>query len=121
MNIEEFRDFCIAFSGTTEEMPFDNQTLVFKVKGKIFALTDIDAFESINVKCDPEEAISLREKYTSVKPGYHMNKKYWNTIEIKGELTDQQLKHWIRHSYDLVRSKLTKTLREELKSDESNE
>lgn len=119
MNIEEFRIFCLSFQGTTEEMPFDDQVLAFKVMGKIFALTDIDQFESINLKCDPEKAITLREKYTSVQPGYHMNKKHWNTITTRGELSDQELKHWIRHSYELVRSKLPKKLREALKSQEN--
>jgi predicted DNA-binding protein (MmcQ/YjbR family) len=108
MNIEEFREFCLSLKGTTEELPFDDNTLVFKVMGKMFALADINDFESINLKCDPEKAVELREKYSSVKAGYHMNKKHWNTIETHGELTTDELKHWILHSYDLVASKLTK-------------
>jgi len=118
MNIEEFREYCISFAGVTEELPFDNKTLVFKVKGKMFALTDIDLFRSFNVKCNPETAIELREKYDAVEPGYHMNKKHWNTIRVGADLSDQQLKHWIRHSYDLVVSKLPKKLKEELKTEE---
>lgn len=115
MNIEQFRDFCLSFAGTSESMPFDDKVLVFKVMNKMFALTDIEGFESINLKCDPEKAIELREKYVSVQPGYHMSKKHWNTILVDGELSDSQLQHWIRHSYDLVVSKLPKKVKEELK------
>ena len=108
MNIEEFREYCLALKGTTEETPFGDNILVFKVMGKMFALTDINDFESINLKCDPEKAIELREKYDSVKEGYHMNKKHWNTILSNGDMNDITLKYWITHSYDLVVSKLTK-------------
>lgn len=76
--------------------------------GKIFAIADIDKFESINVMCKPETAVELRERYSSITAGYHMNKKYWNTIAIRGQLGDEEIKHWILHSYDLVVSKLTK-------------
>ncbi|MBX2841603.1 MAG: MmcQ/YjbR family DNA-binding protein [Flammeovirgaceae bacterium] len=114
MNIEEYRDYCLKKNGVIEETPFDEITLVFKVMGKMFALTDIVNFESINLKCDPEEAVALREKYDTVLPGYHMNKKHWNTIKIDGELSDNELKHWIDHSYNLVVSKLSKKLQEEL-------
>ncbi|MFT5914597.1 MAG: putative DNA-binding protein (MmcQ/YjbR family) [Flammeovirgaceae bacterium] len=116
MNIEQFREFCLSLAGTSESMPFDDKTLVFKVMNKMFALTDIEGFESINLKCDPEKAIELREKYVSVQPGYHMNKKHWNTTRVNDELSDSQLQHWIRHSYDLVVSKLPKKVKEELKS-----
>jgi predicted DNA-binding protein (MmcQ/YjbR family) len=109
MNIEELRTFCLSLKGTTEDLPFGDNTLVFKVLGKMFLLTDIDSFESINVKCEPERAIELREKYSSVKAGYHMNKKHWNTIDVNSELTDAELKQWILHSYDLVASKLSKS------------
>ncbi|WP_375581090.1 MmcQ/YjbR family DNA-binding protein [Marivirga tractuosa] len=114
MNIEEFRSFCINKYGVTEELPFDESTLVFKVMGKMFALIDIDLFESVNVKCDPEEAIKLREKYDAVKPGYHMNKKHWNTIEFNGNMSDKEIFHWVNHSYDLVVSKLPKKIRIEV-------
>jgi len=114
MNIEEFRNFCIQKYGVTEEFPFDEHTLVFKVMGKIFALVDVDLFESVNLKCDPEEAIKLREKYESVTAGYHMNKKHWNTIEFNGSLSDNEIFHWVNHSYDLVVSKLPKMLKEEV-------
>jgi len=115
MNIEEYRDFCLSFPVTTEALPFDEKTLVFKVAGKMFALTDLDKFASINLKCDPEKAVELREKYTSVQPGYHMNKKHWNTIIMDGEMTDREIKSWIRHSYDLVVAKMPKKTRDELK------
>lgn len=114
MNIEDFRNFCISKYGVTEEFPFDENTLVFKVKGKIFALVDIDLFESVNLKCDPEEAIKLRESHEAVKPGYHMNKKHWNTIEFVGSLTDREIFHWVNHSYDLVVSNLPKKIRDEV-------
>ena len=115
MNIEHFRSFCLSFSGTTEEFPFDESTLVFKVMGKMFALCDVDEFESINLKCDPEEAIQLREKYPGiVLPGYHMNKKHWNTVKMQNNLADKLIKEWITNSYRLVTAKLSKADREKL-------
>lgn len=117
MDIEAFRQYCLGKPGTTEELPFDNNTLVFKVMGKIFALCDIELFESINLKCDPEVAVRLREDYDSlVLPGYHMNKKHWNTIVMNAEIPDSNIRHWINHSYELVVSKLPKNARLELKS-----
>lgn len=115
MNIEEYRDFCLAFPGATEDMPFDDRVLTFKVLGKIFCLADIKGFSSFNVKCDPETALRLREEYPAVQPGYHMNKKHWNTILLDGSLTDQQLRHWIRHSYERVVAGLPKKQREALR------
>lgn len=111
MNIEELREFCLSFPGVSEDFPFDQSTIVFKVMGKLFLLTDIDQYESINVKCDPEKAIELREQYPSVLPGYHMSKKHWNTVMIQGEIPDPLLKQWIRDSYDLVVAGLTKKQR----------
>jgi len=108
VNIEEYRNYCITKAGVTEEFPFDEQTLVFKVMGKMFALTDVDAFESINLKCDPVKAIKLRELHVEVKPGYHMNKKHWNTVYIRGQLEDRQIYQWTDDSYDLVVQKLPK-------------
>ena len=84
IDIETYRNYCISKKGVTEEFPFDNETLVFKVSGKMFALAVISHFNSINLKCDPEEAIDLRERYEAVLPGYHMNKQHWNTILIDG-------------------------------------
>jgi len=108
MNIEEFREFCLSFKGSSESMPFDDKVLVFKVLDKMFALTDIDTFESVNLKCEPEKSLELRTKYESVKPGYHMSKKHWNTILMDGEMSDDELESWIKHSYDLVVAKMTK-------------
>lgn len=115
MNIEEYRNYCLYFPGVTEEFPFDNNTLVFKVKGKMFTLCDVDEFESINVKCDPVKAIELRETYQGiVKPGYHMNKKHWNTVMMDNNLPNSLIESWIRDSYDLVVKNLPKKVREEL-------
>lgn len=116
MDIEFFRNYCIQKKGVTEELPFDNNTLVFKVMGKMFALTGIDNFESINLKCDPEEAIKLREQYNSVLPGYHMNKKHWNTIIVNDDMDDKTIIHWINHSYDKVVSGLPAKIKNELKA-----
>lgn len=111
MNIEEFREYCLSMPATSECFPFDENTLVFKVAGKMFALTDIvDAF-SINIKCDPEKAIELREHYDCVRPGYHMNKMHWNTIIVDGTVSDALLKEWINHSYNLIVSSLNKNQR----------
>ena len=106
MNIEEFRNFCLSLPGATEDFPFGSDTLVFKVNGKMFALTNIDVFESINLKCEPEEAIDLRERYAAVLPGYHMNKKHWNTVIMDQSIPDKLVKQWVKDSYDLVVSKL---------------
>jgi predicted DNA-binding protein (MmcQ/YjbR family) len=108
MNIEEFRDYCILKAGVTEETPFGPDTLVFKVGGKVFALTDLVTFTSINLKCDPERAIELRERYHAIKPGYHMNKKHWNTVLIDNSLNDPLIKELIDHSYELVVAGLPK-------------
>lgn len=97
--------------GVTEEFPFDSNTLVFKVMGKMFALTDVDNFESINLKCDPERAILLRDEYEAVQPGYHMNKKHWNTVLIDGRVGDRLIKEWIDHSYELVVQSLPRKIR----------
>ncbi|AMR25780.1 MmcQ-like protein [Hymenobacter psoromatis] len=114
MNIEEYRDFCLSLPGTTEEMPFGPDTLVFKVGGKIFALTDLQTFASFNVKCDPERAADLRERYDYVLPGFHMNKKHWNTVLVGTGATDAQLREWITHSYQLVVAALPRAVRAEL-------
>jgi predicted DNA-binding protein (MmcQ/YjbR family) len=111
MDIESFRQFCLSFPDVSEEFPFGPETLVFKVKGKMFALTDLDLFVSINLKCDPDEAIELRERYPAVQPGYHMNKKHWNTILMDNSIPDRNLKEWIENSYQLVRASLPKSQR----------
>ncbi len=115
MNIESYHKYCISFPGVTEEFPFDENTLVFKVMGKMFALCDVDDFESINLKCDPVKAIELREMYPGlIEPGYHMNKKHWNTVSMQGNLPDDLIKEWIKDSYDLVVAKLPKRDRKKL-------
>lgn len=111
MNIENFRSFCLALPGVTEETPFGPTILVLKVMGKMFAAADIDLFESINLKCDPEVAVELREQYPSVLPGYHMNKKHWNTIVMDGSIPDVLVFQWIKESYRLVVSGLPKKSR----------
>ena len=116
MNVEELREYCIAKKGVTESFPFDEETLVFKVMGKMFLLTNINQDLSMNVKCEPEKAIELREQYSSVLPGWHMNKKHWNTINIDGSISNQQLKEWIDNSYNLIVASLTKKLQNELLS-----
>ncbi len=124
MDVELFRDFCLSFPAVTEGLPFGEDTLVFKVEGKMFALINLAKPDSFNVKCNPEKAIELREKYECVKAGYHMNKKHWNTIyfggnysEFENSLTDKQLRHWIRHSYELVVSNLPKKVRTVLQTE----
>ncbi|MBL0315584.1 MAG: MmcQ/YjbR family DNA-binding protein [Flavobacteriales bacterium] len=114
MNIEYYRQYCLAKKGTSEEFPFDNRTLVFKVGGKMFALTDVESFESINLKCDPERAIELREQYSAIIPGYHMNKKHWNTLVLDGSLRDSLICSLIDDSYLLVAGSLPKKDREKL-------
>lgn len=105
MDIESLREYCLSLEDVTESFPFDATTLVFKVNGKMFLLTDLEGQLAMNVKCDPELAIELREHYNSVKPGYHMNKKYWNSVEIDGTISDRLLIEWINHSYNLVAKK----------------
>ncbi len=114
MNIQHFRDFCLSLPGTDESFPFDGSTLVFKVKGKIYALTDVDLFASVNLKCEPGKAMELRDRYPAVRPGYHMNKKHWNTILIDGTIPDKLIYEWTRESYMLVAENLTLVKRREL-------
>ncbi len=112
MNIEEFRNYCLAKKGVTESFPFDDKVLVFKVMGKVFALTGINSHPATsNLKCNPERAIKLREEYDGrILPGYHMSKKHWNTVEIEGNLPPDLILELIDHSYDLVVKGLTKKL-----------
>ncbi|WP_259065534.1 MmcQ/YjbR family DNA-binding protein [Mucilaginibacter sp. X4EP1] len=114
MNIEELRDYCLLKQGVTEGLPFGEDTLVFKVGEKIFLLCSISQGNRFNVKCDPELAIELREKHTEVIPGYHMNKKLWNTVYMDGTLTIKQLHNMIDHSYDLILKSLPKKLQEQI-------
>lgn len=116
MNIEELRAYCLSLKGVTEDFPFDENTLVFKVVGKMFCLTDLEGDFTINVKNEPEKNIELREEYQAIKPGYHMNKAHWNTIEINGSIPDDVIKNLIDESYDLVVMKLTKQEQFKLKN-----
>lgn len=110
MNIESLREYCLSKPGADESFPFGPDTLVYKVNGKIFLLTGLDEEQlSFNVKCDPGKAIELREEFSCVLPGYHMNKKHWNTIVVDGSVSIKQLKEWIDHSYELVRGKSIKS------------
>ncbi len=113
MNIEEFRDYCLSKKGTEETLPFDEVTLVYKVMGKMFALTSLNSEDfRVNLKCDPERAIELRDEHPDIIPGYHMNKKHWNTIILEHDAIGESLIiDLIDHSYDLVVSKLTKKLK----------
>ena len=103
MDLESIREYCLLKPDVTESFPFGEDTLVFKTVGKIFALMSLDQDRQINLKCDPDRAISLREEYPFVIPGYHMNKVHWNTILLDGRVRQEQLKEWIDHSYALVR------------------
>lgn len=115
MNIETIREYCLSKPAVEETLPFGPDTLVYKVAGKVFLLMGLDDTElSFNVKCEPEKALELREQYASVLPGYHMNKKHWNTIMVDGSVSLKQLKEWIDHSYDLVVGSLPKKTRDSL-------
>ena len=113
MHIEAFRTYCLSKKGVDESFPFDEVTLVFKVMGKMFALTGLNREEfTVNLKCDPERAVALRETYEQVRPGYHMSKKHWNTVEFETGLPDALLCELVDHSYDLVVAKLRKADRD---------
>jgi len=105
MDIESLREYCISKESVTESFPFDEETLVFKVSGKIFALVSLEGDLTINLKCDPVFALELRERYPAVTPGYHMNKKHWNTVAVEGSIPDKEIFGWIDHSYNLVAGK----------------
>ncbi len=114
MDLEAFRKYCLSKKGVSEGFPFGEDTLVFKVMGKIFAITSFEKPLSVNLKCDPERAIELREQYEEVQPGYHMNKKHWNTVDFEGHIPARELKEMIDHSYELVIESLTRKSKEEL-------
>lgn len=106
MNVEQIREYCILKENAEESLPFGPDTLVFKVEGKIFLLLSLDAEQpQFNVKCNPDKAEELRAEYTCVLPGYHMNKKHWNTIIVDGSASSAILKEWIDDSYNLVKKK----------------
>jgi predicted DNA-binding protein (MmcQ/YjbR family) len=111
MNIEEIRAYCLAKRGSEESFPFDDTTLVVKVGGKIFILFDLEGDPSINLKCDPDRAVELREANPAIIPGYHMNKKHWNTVFLDGSLPANLIKENIDHSYDLIVKSLSRNVR----------
>ena len=113
MDLEVLHQHCMQKLGATESFPFDQQTLVFKVFGKMFALVDVEDFSSINLKCDPELAIDLRERYAAVEPGFHMNHKHWNTIRFHEDVPDSLIFDLIDHSFELVYQGLPKKVRDE--------
>jgi predicted DNA-binding protein (MmcQ/YjbR family) len=119
MNIEQYRDYCLSKKAVTEHFPFDEDTLVFKVLGKMFALSSLKRWENgegfINLKCDPDYAQELRSDYDSIKPGYHMHKRLWNSVYIQtGELSPKFIMELIDHSYNMVVKGLPKKLRDSL-------
>ena len=112
MDVEFIWNYCLSKNGAEETFPFNPSTLVFKVGGKMFALFDIDNFTGINLKCDPERSIELRESHSGIIPAFHMNKKHWNTVKVNEDVSQDLLVELINHSYDLVYSSLPKKLRD---------
>ena len=118
MQLDQFYDFCLNLKGTTEHFPFDEDTLVFKVGGKIYALSSLSEWENetpkVNLKCDPEKSIELRETYSGIEPGYHMNKTHWNTVKINEDVPLVLLQELIQHSHNLVFRSLSKKVQVEI-------
>jgi len=114
MNVEQYRDYCLAKPGSTEGFPFNEVVLVFKVMGKMFAFMDVDKFDKIIMKCDPEKAIELREQFEGVEPGYHTSNKHWNNVLTDGSVSDEHILEWTDHSYEMVVKGMTKKLKMEL-------
>ncbi|MBP2283408.1 putative DNA-binding protein (MmcQ/YjbR family) [Flavobacterium sp. CG_23.5] len=118
MNLETYYEYCLSKKGVTEHFPFDEDTLVFKVGGKMFALSSLSQWEkgepSVNLKCDPDKAEELRAQYDDIKPGFHMSKIHWNTVNIIKDVSDSVVKGLIDHSYELVFKSLTKKLQTEI-------
>jgi predicted DNA-binding protein (MmcQ/YjbR family) len=115
MNAEILRTYCLQLKGMEESQPFGENTVVYKVGGKMFLLVDLDAVPlQFNAKCDPDTALELREQYDCVQPGYHMNKKHWNTIIADGTVSDKLLLQWVNDSYNLVYESLPKKIKAEL-------
>lgn len=108
MNIESVREYCLSLPQTTEDFPFDETTLAFRIAGKIFAMIDLENTEWFVLKCNPERAIELRENYMDIAPAWHMNKKYWNQLKLQGSLPDKLVKNLICHSYNEVIKKMSK-------------
>ena len=120
LNRTALRDYCLSMTGAYEEFPFGPQAAVFKVKGKMFALIPVDENpQTISLKCDPVEATILRQNYKAVIPGYHLNKKHWNTVTINADVDDERIREMMEDSYILVRQKLKKKERLELEKEEA--
>lgn len=113
MDVEIIREYCLSKKGVTESFPFDDTSLVMKVMNKMFALIDLEEAKSISLKCDPERAIELRERYSGIEGAYHFNKKYWNAIYFDADVDDKLIKELVDHSYEEVIKKFTKKLRAE--------
>lgn len=118
MNLETYYEYCLSKKGVTEHFPFDDDTLVFKVGGKMFALSSLQQWEkgepAVNLKCDPERAVELRADYEDIKPGFHMSKIHWNTIAVNKGVSDVMIKQLVDHSYELVFKSLTRKLQNEI-------
>lgn len=115
MNVQELRDLLLSFPGVTEEEPFGPEVVVYKVMGKMFALVDYDSVPpTMNLKCDPGRALDLRDVHEAIRPGYHMNKRHWNTLDLDGSLRSALIAELVRHSYNLVFAALPRRLREEI-------
>ena len=116
MDIEEIRKYCLSKKGVAEGFPFNETTLAFKVMGKIFVLTSLEGALYVNLKCDPASAIELRDNHPAVQPGYHMNKKHWNTVYVDGSMRESLIHQLIDHSYDMVVAGLSQNLKDQLLS-----
>jgi len=118
MDIQQFYEFCLSKKGVTEHFPFDEETLVFKVGGKMFCLTSLNQWEkgtpSLNLKCDPERAEELRAEYEAIIPGWHMSKIHWNTVAFNSDVSDKMMRELINHSYELVFNSLSKKIQAEI-------
>ncbi|WP_309609058.1 MmcQ/YjbR family DNA-binding protein [Flavobacterium sp.] len=118
MNLETYYQYCLSKKAVTEHFPFDEDTLVFKVGGKMFALSSLSQWEkgtpTVNLKCDPDKAEELRAEFNDIQPGYHMSKIHWNTINVNQEVSDKMIKELIDHSYELVFKSLTKKIQMEI-------
>ena len=113
MNIEEVREYCLSLPQVTEDFPFDETTLVFRIEQKIFAMVDLEDTQWFVLKCEPEYALELRERHPEISGAWHMNKKYWNQLNLFGQLRDELVKYLIRHSYNEVVKKLPRKVKEE--------
>ena len=115
MTLEQLQAYCAKKSGVSWDTPFGPDGLAFGVAGKMFALAPINVFDTVNLKCDPERAVELRERYEGIIPGFHMNKQHWNTVDVTGGVPQKLIWELVDHSYELVRASLPKKVRDEIK------